>query len=211
MATTSKPNGAIAMRVGTKIDTIELDVAISRTHTSELDITEHPVEEGADFIDHARLKSSKLTIEGLISNTPMNRAQMSRANETQGITTAPNDPPVQERPGFAEEAYRKLLELQAAGTLLTVVTRLRVYDNMLIASLTVPEDSRTGDALRFNATFQQVRIVSNKITQTVVTKEPKAKPKKDTGKQVAKPTTTEPEKSDSFLWRLKNGKPLFKF
>lgn len=166
-----------------KIDTIELDAAISESHVGEVDVTEHPIEQGADIADHARPKPDTLNIEGLVSNTPINSSQTQRAAQSQGLAS---EEVIQGQPGMAESAYNKLLFLKANGKLITVVTGLRTYTNMVLKSLSVPVDAKTGDALKFTAQLKQVNIVQNKTVDLPVVL-PAAKPVSSRGKQVAKP------------------------
>lgn len=170
---------------------LELDAAITVSPKAEVQVTDHPVEKGGDVSDHARNKPEMLTIEGLISNTPITRDQGSRIVTSQGVqfeTTALADNPAGVS-GYAETAFEILLGMR--GKYLTVATERRTYKNMLLTSVEAPQDARTGDVLRFIATFKQI-IVSELRTQEVkVAREPKAKKKVETGKQVAKAGTEE--------------------
>lgn len=171
-----------------KIDTIELDAAISESHTGEVEVTEHPVEQGANVSDHARRKPETLSIEGVVSNTPISRKQNKRAIQSQGkqFTTTAEADTVQGQPGMAESAYTKLLFLKDNAKLITVVTKLRTYSNMVLKHLNVPRDARTGEVLRFTAQFLEIKIVQNR-TVVLPVELPAAKPKSNRGKQVAKP------------------------
>ncbi len=57
------------------IDEIWLDVSVREAHGLSADVTEHPVESGADVADHIRPKQRTVTIEGVISNTPIDVPQ----------------------------------------------------------------------------------------------------------------------------------------
>lgn len=150
-------------KTNTQIDALVLDASISESHQAEVEVTEHPVESGAAIVDHARPKPDSVTIEGVVSNTPLD-------------TTQTDD---------ALTAYAKLLALKDSPKLITIVTELRTYEDMLLTSLSVPRDTRTGDALRFTAVFKRVKLVKNKSTTVTVTKEPKGKKKASAGKQTA--------------------------
>lgn len=50
---------------------LELDVDTQESHELVSDITEHPVEEGADVTDHVRPRLRRVTIEGFVSDTPL--------------------------------------------------------------------------------------------------------------------------------------------
>ena len=166
------------------IGSVELDASISESHSGDVDVTDHPVESGAAISDHARAQPEKLTLEGIISNTPI----------------APFDegaPPDQTRAG---QAYADLLVLKDAGELISVVTALRTYEDMVLVSLNVPRDAATGNVLRFSASFKQVRVVNSQTVQ-ITTAEDKTKAKKRLDKQTP-PETPAPTQSKSFLKTL---------
>lgn len=174
----------------TKIESVEVDCSITEQHSGEVEVTEHPVEEGFNVSDHARPKPDALTMDAIVSNTPINRTQRKRVVQAFGFqfeTSTLSD----QRQGvasYAEAAYAKLRDLKDAGKVITVVTNLRTYDSMIITSLSVPRDARSGDALRFSIAFRQIRVVRNKSTRKVVAKDPKAQPKTKAGRATPKPT-----------------------
>lgn len=47
------------------------DAVTAESHDAVMAITSHPVEEGADVADHARLEPKTLSIEGYVSNKPL--------------------------------------------------------------------------------------------------------------------------------------------
>lgn len=139
------------------IGTVELDCAISESHQAGQDVTDHPVEEGSPITDHARKRPDVVTIEGLVTDTPVGLTQRQRAAQSLGLVDS------EEAPGYAQAAYDQLREL-LAGKIFTVVTSLRTYDDMVLTDLTVPRDRSIGHALRFSATLKQIKLVKNKIT-----------------------------------------------
>src|SRR5687767_4349391 len=50
---------------------IALDATTNETHEAPSTITDHAVEQGASISDHIRPEADRLTIEGVISNTPI--------------------------------------------------------------------------------------------------------------------------------------------
>lgn len=170
-----------------KIDTIAIDATISEQHNSDVEITDHSVENGSDIADHARVKPLMLIMECCISETPIGSAQQKRIADSQGVTTIQNDPSLKD--GFAAETYSKIEVLRDSLKIITVVTRLKTYRDLMIQSISVPVDVKTGTALRFSITFKQVRLVNNKYTtQTIAnTNTTQGKKKKSLGD---KPQTT---------------------
>ena len=55
----------------TKIGDIVIDASITETHVLENEITDHPVEQGANISDHSRPLPDSFTMECVVSNTPI--------------------------------------------------------------------------------------------------------------------------------------------
>jgi hypothetical protein len=174
----------------TKIESIALDAALREVHSGEVEVTEHPVEQGSNITDHTRPKPDRLTIDAIVT-------QRTRVVEAFGVSFVSSslEDSRQGAAGYAETAYAKLVELKDKGSPITVVTQIRTYDDMILTSLSVPRDSKTGDALLFTASFQRVILVKNKLTRKVVSRDPKVQPKNKTGKQAPKTDTSASKKS----------------
>lgn len=161
---------------------LELDATVTASHQAEIEVTDHPVEEGANITDHARAKPLVLTLEGVISSTPLNASQTDRVIQNLGGGFV----------GHAEDGYQRLETIRTTRQLLKIATELRTYNNMMMTQLNVPRDGKTGDALRFTATFKEVRLAEIRRKEvTVQTKDPKGKDKQKLGKQVAAETKPE--------------------
>lgn len=64
-------------------------------------------------------------------------------------------------PRKVEDIFAVLEELWVDREPFTVATKLHVYDNMIIASLSVPRNARIGRGIQFTATLQQITIVKS--------------------------------------------------
>lgn len=162
------------------LDSVMLDVTFSEDPRDDNEPTQHPVEDGADVTDHIRLLPVQLTLEGLISETPLTQSQLSRAGigESQYIE------------GYAAAQYARLLKLREERQLVSVHTARRVYENMVMTSLAAPVDPQTGKALRVQLSFQQIRIVRNKLVTIEVERARRTGAKLNLGQRVAKTVTT---------------------
>lgn len=169
----------------TTIDSLTLDASISEQHSSEVEVTEHKIESGATITDHATPKALKLSIEGVVSNTPTNRSAVARIVETMGILVTSTSPfeAKQGAVGYAENAFAILENLRDHPKIITIVTKLKTYNNMILQKLNVPVNALNGEALRFTADFQQIRLVQNQIDTVTIAKTPAAKKKKSLGNQ----------------------------
>lgn len=131
------------------IDDMVLDASLSERHTSLTEITRHPVEVGVSPTDHARIQPQKVVVEGMFSNT-LTSLQMQKAR---GGESQPG------KSGASQTLFYQLRDLQRSRRAVSITTSLSFYDNMVLTSLEVPRDPRTGDAVRFTATFEQVVFV----------------------------------------------------
>jgi hypothetical protein len=116
---------------------LHADVVIEEAHEDALQITEHPVEQGAAVNDHAFKKPEIVTIRGGASDS----------------TAGAGD-------GAARTFYEKLLDLQARREPFDIVTGKRLYKNMLLESLSAVTDVNTENALLFTAQCREVIIVA---------------------------------------------------
>lgn len=154
-----------------EIGGISIDATISDEHTSACDLTENPVEEGANVTDHVQLKPVELTIEGVISDTPLDFGILN--NLITGNFGAIKDTAKGIAGNFtgqttrSTEEYNKLLDLQRKREPFKVVTGLKVYENMILVKLSVNRNATTGKSIHFKADLKQIRIVSSKTAKSM--------------------------------------------
>lgn len=117
---------------------IELDASISEKHLSKNDITSFPVEAGVDITDHVRKQPDVVQIRGIVTDHPIG------LGGALGVA------------GRSVDAYGKALYMLAEAQLITVVTTLNTYGDMVIESLEVPRDNKRGHAVEMNLTLRQV-------------------------------------------------------
>ena len=167
------------------IGTVQLDASVSETHESKVEVTEHPVERGVNISDHARALPQSLRIEGLVSNFHLPYPSAALTARLSGSTQYSARPDL--AGNRAEEAYSELLRLKDAAELITVVTAIQTYENMLITDLNIPRDATSGDGLRFSINLKQITIVNSRTVEQPVS-EDKPKKKRDLGNVNSKTT-----------------------
>lgn len=160
--------------MSTVIDGFPIDAAETQGHAFGAEVTDFPVEIGADVTDNVRLTPLEISLDCTVSDTPI------------GPIAALRDP----LSTPTDDAYARMLAIRAAREPVVVVTTRGRFENMLMSSLTVPVKSDDGRSLRFTATFKEVRFVSNTRTQVRVAK-PRSKKKVDRGPRTAPPTASE--------------------
>lgn len=111
-------------------------VTLEEIASDDLEITQHPVQQGAAITDHAYLKPATVSIKIMFNAA---------------------DAPL-------AETYAKLRQLQASREPFDVVTGKRVYKNMLFKSLGQTNDAQTENILSISAELQEVFIVQVETT-----------------------------------------------
>lgn len=140
-------------------------VTLQEVHRDTLEITDHPVQQGATISDHAYRRPSEVILHCAWANSP------SIPSFLGGIAAAPFQTVVGVQsiltgnaPDQVREIYQALLTLQNSRIPFNVYTGKRAYQNMLIRDLTVTTDRQSENTLMVVAQLREVLLVS---TQTV--------------------------------------------
>jgi hypothetical protein len=155
------------------------DATIEEVHSDEMEITEHPVEQGTVISDHAFKRPSELIVTAAWSDSPNNSGL---GNQIVGAA-ANSSPALQAIIGTAraiggivdmvasrgegtpsKAAYQQLLDMQNNRLLFSIYTGKRVYKNMLIKSLAATTDAKTENSLVIRIGCRQLLLAQ---TQTV--------------------------------------------
>lgn len=136
---------------------IVIDAAVSEGHLSTCEVSDNPIEGGADVTDHVQMKPAQLTVEGVISDTPLGYAVIGNIqNLARSITTLFG------ASSRSQDAYDAMIELQKSRQPFTVITSLKRYTNMILTELSIPRTATTGGAIHFQATMREVFIAQTK-------------------------------------------------
>jgi len=187
----------------TVLDILTVDATLQEQHSAEVDITENPVEVGANLTDHQRPKPVVVTIDGVVTNTPIDSGAFGLVQAAaQALTpvvgfaksaAAAGAALVGQATGNvtptrAQEAFSRLNYIRNNGLLLVIKTPLKTYYNMAMQSLNVVRDPRTGDALRFLAVFKEIITAQSKTVFTQPMADSAQSPL-DTGSQSLRPAS----------------------
>lgn len=179
--------GAMTPPRRTTLDTLTVECTVEEVHSASAEVTEFPVEVGADITDHVRPKPKGLVLTGLISDTPLDtsllRAAISNVPFAFEIAGAANpaERTVLSRSELFFAALQALLDARAP---FLVHTPYRDYENMVLTDLSVPRDHTEG--VTFRATLREI-ILAESQTTTVSVPPPPAAPKKSKGRVGKKP------------------------
>jgi len=128
------------------VGAIELDASISETHTAANDITKFPVEQGVDITDHVRRQPDRVSIRGIVTDHPI-----------YGISRGPGFIRPTLTSGRSLDAYGKFLTMLDEAQLVSVVTSLRQYQNMVIESMKVPRTAKLGRAVEVSLELREIK------------------------------------------------------
>lgn len=137
----------------------QLDGVISEQHNSSATITQHPVEYGVNIADHVIKQPQKITINGIVTNSP-SIGQM--FNKLPGGATFGERALSQLTGSRIREAYAGLVELQNERFPVRLQTGLLVYDNMVLTDISAPNDLQGN--LRVTLTFTEIFVVNGETT-----------------------------------------------
>lgn len=170
------------------IGLVTVDVESNEAITYASDITQHPVEEGYDATDNSRPRPPAIQAECFVTNTPLSAADTVRIG-------GPNDGKVHEVPDYADRVLAQLIDIQNTGTLVTVITTRGSFPSMMITNVTVNTDTKTFNGLKFSIAFSYFRVVKNKLTRNVITKDHRPPAKVNKGAVVPEQTPAAKRKS----------------
>ena len=149
----------------TQIGTITVDAAVSLKHSLSSSLTKNPVEEGAKVTDHVELEPQGLSIQGVISDTPLDFQVLNDLvngnfknigkSFKDGIKSSLG------KTSRSIEQYQAIVELWKSREPFQVITGFKVYDSMILTKFEVDQNATTGRAMHFTAEMEQIRIVSS--------------------------------------------------
>jgi len=189
-----------------QIGEIVLDATISENHSYENIVTSHPIEDGSEISDHVISRPERLTMNGFITNSPVNFLGVA-LNLIRGIGRNRTEVAFDELLKISQGKYDPITGVRERE-LITIVSTLKVYTDMVMISITFPRDRTSGDSLRFTAEFQKLTKVTSETVVVPNLKAPatnKGVPTQSNGKQTATTPTTETQSTSvSILKSLKN-------
>lgn len=151
---------------GTQISDLVIDATYSSDIKYSNTVTDNPVERspnaavGSYISDHVYNNPTTIDLECAILNTPIgivsnitSVTDIFSGNIRENISNR-----LRGKSRNQVAAYELLTDLQAQGTIFTVVSYNDVIDNLVIEDLSFPRDADTGDRLFFNISLKQLRF-----------------------------------------------------
>lgn len=152
---------AILVRPKRSVGPFEMQVVMEEQHTDDLEITDHPVEQGAIISDHAFKRPAEVKIVGGWSDSPSIPDLFRGIAAVPGTTVAGVQSLITgNNVSQGRDIYDKLLKLQSDRTPFDVYTGKRVYKNMLIKSLSTVTDRDTENSLVVTMLLRQIITIT---------------------------------------------------
>jgi len=169
-------------------DALVVDACVKEDHALVVTTTQHPVEQGFDVSDHARPEPRSLSLDCVVSNSPIGRSPLSASD--------------------ALATWQIFMDLWQTPRRISVSTSRGLYESMIVTKVTNAVDAKTANALVFTVALVEIRVVKNRYSRIVVAKDTRAQPKQKAGQRTTEEATP-PEKS--FLAETVDGIfPFFK-
>ena len=121
------------------VGNITFDLAKSESHSYKSNITDHKIEDGSIISDHIENELENGTLNGLISNYSLSIGE---------ITT-----------NRAQDTFEALVDLWKKKSPVTIVTVLKVYNDVVISSMPFMRDTSQGESLPISVSFRKLNIV----------------------------------------------------
>lgn len=122
----------------------EIDLISNVDTSSTKTITSLPLESGRPINDNAVDDPLRIRLSGSVTDLIVQEGR------------SPDQP---------KQSWILLQDLKARNVLLTLVTELGVYENLLIQSIGNVENVRTGKSLQFSMSLQQVNFIDAEFTE----------------------------------------------
>jgi len=151
-----------------KINGITVDGILTESVNVEVRVTQNPIEEGADVSDNVVLAPNIITLEGVISDSPLGFAAVAAISKTIGSAF---DSITGEFGGSTEtrsqQIYNELVSMLKERKFIEIQTTLGLYENLIFQSIFVDRNKQTSRAVFFTATFLEVFVVSSATAEDV--------------------------------------------
>lgn len=192
---------------------LEFDAVMSETHEGRSEMTEHAVESGAVLSDHKRNLNRTLTLEGLVTNTPLDAppasgfAQVNVSTSISKENGAPSVKVFSTEFNRVRDVWDTLERLRVEAIPVSISTEWRDYEDVQILSVTLPRNTPE-DAATFAIEISEIRIANSREIDTPAPREPRGTRETDRGSREGEDATARGSVLDSVRDRMEGGESL---
>ena len=147
---------------------VEIDCLLGVNHVKSQTPTSSPIETGSSITDHVIKDPASFEMTGFVSDDPVKSliddaiegALEGGVSGAIGAVAGSVATMAEKAVGIEEPRsvtqYNKLKEIFDNDHLVTVIDKFEVYENMMLVNLSAPRNAAIGNALEFDAKWQQV-------------------------------------------------------
>jgi len=128
---------------GPQLREMWLDATLSESESVSVDWTEHPIESGATITDHAVVQPPELSLEGVLTRSPLWMTP-----EADNLD-----------PSHLDTQLDALRGMLADREPILIVTGLKAHEGYRLTSLTVSRSPEDGQSVKVSMTLKPVQIV----------------------------------------------------
>jgi len=154
---------------------LQIDATNSERISYDAQATAHEIEDGSEISDHVINKGRTLSLDGTISDTPINLATAMVGNVAGILGGALSGPAktvataagvilgnrmVTDSARPSKSALDVFQEIYEKKAILTIISGLATHTNMIMEQFTPVRTARNAGALVFSARFREIRIVT---------------------------------------------------
>lgn len=167
-----------------KVGKLEIDILDSRGISEKSTLSSNPIEDGSFITDNIRKEPTEISISARISSFSLNNSVIKQVSSLiKGKI-----------PNRLKDAHDELYRLYDAQEPITLVTKFKSYENMVMTSLDFGSDAGDGEVLRFSVSFKEVQIAESQLVSVANSKikNETAKKQSNFGRQVGGAATPAP-------------------
>lgn len=209
-------------RVGsTEFHILEFDCTTKELHGATASVAEHNVEDGSPIADHKRADPDVISLEVMVTNTPIRVPGGSGFGETNApsgsFRASPNSDGIvlqfDREFDRVSDVLKVLRRLTKAPVLVTVETSVETYENMTLINVSAPREGM--DAIKFSIDLKALRIVETSLVDAPEPREPRGSSASNSGNQEGEDANGNVNQSqlsrltESVRERMDNGEGFF--
>lgn len=187
-----QPTEIIATIAGA-LSPILLDATLKESFKAEAEVTQHPIEDGADVSDHVILKPTSLTISGIVTETPFEglpglvKAAGASVGSLIGQALGPFGTAAGAVAGgiggkslagaitgstdrALSDYVTHFVAVRDARQPVDILTGLTRYTGYILSSFTCSRDQKTGGSITVDLEFKQRLLATSQVTQVAIPK-----------------------------------------
>ncbi|MFH3077049.1 phage baseplate protein [Klebsiella sp. KE9038] len=138
-----------------KYSAISFDAVTDLGVRRRANVTSYPVEKESDVSDHIQITNDKFTLSGIISETPL------ALREDEISAAGINGTRISQAISYLNKVFE-------AKQTISLITRDQVLDSVVLTNIEYNYTSE--DAMKFDLSFERVRLVSSKTVDLIATK-----------------------------------------